>query len=183
MNEHLFCGNHGAIEKYLFYIKTFYPLICAESTENFYSMTQDEYPKMNLVVEKIDLQKEGYSDEEPINYFNQLPLIELENPIQTKESCFELERLSSSIARETRRGRGNTLLFNSINVPVWNPSHFNYIYYDKLNVGEFVLLYNGQSKFDSPILMGANNTKYVYVKHPDFEKYCRRFRFKTEEKE
>ncbi len=75
---------------------------------------------------------------------------------------FELIKLSNKVAKNTRRGRANTIVCNSENSEIFDSKLYSIILDDNIDKGTAYLLYSGNNVFDrfaiySPILDEDDN--------------------------
>jgi len=151
--------------------KTYYMLSrYVEVNASFYEDgTPGAMPEMAFAIDSYP--DSQLSTKHPVDYIKELPLVEIE------DNGYALHRLSSKIAKETRRGMGNVILYNSMTLPkIGRPFHLVYCW--EMEPDEYAILYRGEQYFDGPFFVKFKEGHYLYGTHPDWQKYCVRFKLK-----
>lgn len=106
-----------------------------------------------------------------IDYIEELPIETIE------DNGFDIHRLSAKIAKDTRRGMGNVILYNSLRLPKIGRL-FSLIPFHAMSEDEYVMMYRGHNEFDGPFFEKAQYGKVHFYAHKDWQKYCKRFKLK-----
>ena len=110
------------------------------------------------------------STQHPTGLLKKLPLMTI------KDNGYDLHRYAARIAKGSRRGMGNMVLYNSTALPKMVARQFHFVYCPELEPDEYVIMYRGISYFDGPFFMKERKGTTYYGTHPEWEKYCIRFK-------
>lgn len=143
------------------------------NTEAFYEtgpVKASEFPQMAFTIGSVP--DEQLSIKTPAEHIKELPIETIKN------NGYDLHRLSSRIARGSRRGMGNLILYNSMVLPkIGRPFHL--IFCPELEPEEYVIMYRGESSFDGPFFMKEKRGVKYFGCHEEWQDYCIRFKLES----
>ena len=165
---------------YMMVTKALKPVTQAESFYEEGPAKKDpkDWPEASFVFDYIEVNP-GVDHTNPMHCLMNAEVVQFEHPAD--KTIHELYRLSTKIARDSRRGLGNVILTNPFSVDPIFCSHkfraYNIIVDTRITEGNYYMLYRGSADFDVPMVSYINSTTHNrhYVMNPRFRDMVKQF--------